>query len=56
MHDDSVKMLADPAVKQRFEVLGVEAASSTPEQLTAMMKHELDQWAPIIKETNIRAG
>jgi tripartite-type tricarboxylate transporter receptor subunit TctC len=56
MHDDSVKMLADPAVKQRFEVLGVEAASSTPEQLTAMMKHELDLWVPIIKEANIRAG
>ena len=56
MHEDSLKMIADPAVKQRYEVLGVEAASSTPEQLTAMMKHEIDLWAPIIKETNIRAG
>ena len=28
-------MLTEPAIKKRYEVLGIEAASATPEQMTA---------------------
>ena len=55
MNDGLVQMLAEPAVKSRFEVLGVEAASSTPEQLTALMRAEIELWTPIIKASNIKA-
>jgi tripartite-type tricarboxylate transporter receptor subunit TctC len=50
-----VQMLAEPAVKARFEVLGVETASSTPDQLIALMRAEIELWTPIIKAGNIKA-
>jgi tripartite-type tricarboxylate transporter receptor subunit TctC len=54
MHGDVVKALAEPAVKAKFEPLGVAVASSTPEQLGARMKAEAELWGPIIKAANIR--
>jgi hypothetical protein len=35
-------------------VLGVDAASATPEQLTAIMKAEVELWGPIVKAANIK--
>jgi tripartite-type tricarboxylate transporter receptor subunit TctC len=55
MNDGMVQMLAEPAVKARFETLGVEAASSTPARLMELMKIELALWTPIIKSANIKA-
>ncbi len=52
--DGVAKGILDPAVKQKFEVLGVEAASSTPDRLAALSKIELDLWGPIIKANNIK--
>ena len=54
MNADVAKMLTEPAVKQRFEVLGVEAASATPDQLAAIMRSEHELWAPVIKAQNIK--
>jgi tripartite-type tricarboxylate transporter receptor subunit TctC len=54
MHDGVAKALAEPAVKAKFEPLGVAVASSTPEQLGARMKTEVELWGPIIKAANIR--
>jgi len=54
MHSSVAAMLQEPAVKSRYEVLGVEAASATPEQLTGMMRAEIELWAPIIKAANIK--
>ena len=55
MNDGVVAMLAEPASKAKLEVLGVEAASSTPEQLTTLMRSEIELWGPLIKSANIRA-
>ena len=54
MHAEVAKMQTEAAVKQRFEVLGVDAASSTPDQLAAIMRSEHDLWAPVIKAQNIK--
>jgi tripartite-type tricarboxylate transporter receptor subunit TctC len=54
MHEGMAKALSDSAVKQKFEILGVEAASSTPDQLTGLSKIEFDLWSPIIKANNIK--
>jgi len=54
MHDSVAAMLKEPAVKARYEVLGVDAASSTPAELTAIMKSEVALWGPIIKAANIK--
>ena len=54
MHDSVATMLKEPAIKSRYEVLGVEAASATPDQLTAIMRAEVELWGPIVKAANIK--
>jgi tripartite-type tricarboxylate transporter receptor subunit TctC len=53
MHADTVAALNDPATKERLEQLGVLVVGSTPEQLAAFLKAEMDKWAPVIKEAGI---
>ena len=54
MHADVARMQTEPAVKQRFEVLGVDASSATPDQLAAIMQSEHELWTPVIKAQNIK--
>jgi tripartite-type tricarboxylate transporter receptor subunit TctC len=54
MHDDVAKMLAEPETKKKYEVLGIEAASATADQMAALMKNEIALWTPIIKAANIK--
>jgi tripartite-type tricarboxylate transporter receptor subunit TctC len=52
---DLVKVMQDPEVKEKFATLGVDAVSSTPEQLGAYIKSETAKYAKLIKEANIQA-
>jgi tripartite-type tricarboxylate transporter receptor subunit TctC len=54
MHDSVAKMLTEPETKKKYEMLGIDPASATPEALTAIMKSEVALWGPIIKTANIR--
>jgi tripartite-type tricarboxylate transporter receptor subunit TctC len=54
MHDDTAKMLTEPETKKKYEVLGIEAASATADQMAALMKNEIALWTPIIKAANIK--
>jgi len=52
-----VQVLANPAVKQRFEELGIEITplqQQSPEALRAYQKAEAERWWPIIKASNIK--
>lgn len=49
-----VKVMANPDVKQRLFAAGIEATSSTPEELAAFIRSETDRWAPIIKRTGLK--
>src|SRR5215470_2437361 len=52
------QVLADPALKARFQELGLDVASEkqqTPEGLAAFQKAEIAKWWPIIKEAGISA-
>ena len=53
---DTVKALADADVKKRFADLGVEAVSSTPAEFAAFIKTEMDKYAKLIKEANIKVN
>jgi tripartite-type tricarboxylate transporter receptor subunit TctC len=55
MNTGVVAMLAEPAVKARFEPLGVAAAGSTPDELAAHARADTALWGPVIKAANIRA-
>jgi tripartite-type tricarboxylate transporter receptor subunit TctC len=54
MHADILKMLDQPAVKARFEPLGVVVGGSTPAELAARARADAELWAPIIKAAGIR--
>jgi tripartite-type tricarboxylate transporter receptor subunit TctC len=54
-HSDLVKVLNDPDVKEKFAQLGVEAVTSTAEQLAAYMRSETAKYAKLIKEADIHA-
>jgi tripartite-type tricarboxylate transporter receptor subunit TctC len=48
------KMFGEPGAKARFEVIGVLATGSMPEELAAKTRADTEMWAPIIKAANIR--
>jgi len=52
----TVTALSDPAVRARFEPLGVVVESSTPEGLGALLQFEIVKWGPIIKAAGISAS
>ncbi len=49
------KILADKAVRARFETMGAEARASTPEQFQELLAREDGRWTPIIRQANIKA-
>jgi tripartite-type tricarboxylate transporter receptor subunit TctC len=52
-----VEALSDPALRRRFDELGLEIPSrerQTPEALRALQKAEAERWWPIIKAANIK--
>ena len=52
-HDDLVKVMGEPDLKERFGQLGVEAVSSTPEAFAAFMRAESAKYAKLVKDANI---
>ena len=50
---DTVTAINDPKTKQRLEGLGVVVRGSTPAELGAYIKTEMDKWGPVIKEAGI---
>jgi tripartite-type tricarboxylate transporter receptor subunit TctC len=50
---DTAAVLAQPAIRERMEHLGVAPASSSPEALAAHLKAEMDKWGPVIKAAGI---
>jgi tripartite-type tricarboxylate transporter receptor subunit TctC len=56
MHADTVAALAEPQIRAKLDALGVIVVGSTPEQLGAHLKAEMERWAPVIKAANIRVN
>jgi len=54
LHEATVRALGDPKVKEAFSSLGVEIVGSTPEEFAAFIKEDLDRWARVIKEANVK--
>src|SRR6202165_3576504 len=47
---DTNAALAHPSVKPRFDDLGATPKGSTPGELAAFLKSEIDKWGPVIRE------
>jgi tripartite-type tricarboxylate transporter receptor subunit TctC len=48
-------ILAQPEAKSTLQKVGLDVASSTPEQLFALMQRDYDRWGEIIRKNNIAA-
>ena len=55
LYKATVKVLAEPAVKEKLIGQGAEAVGSTPAQLGAIVKAELVKWKKVTKESGIKA-
>jgi tripartite-type tricarboxylate transporter receptor subunit TctC len=53
MNADAVTAVTDPATKAKLEQLGVVVAGSSPAELAAFLRREMDKWGPVIKEAGI---
>ena len=53
LYADTSGVLAEAAIRQRMEHLGVAPESSTPAELAAYLKAEMDKWGPVIKQAGI---
>jgi tripartite-type tricarboxylate transporter receptor subunit TctC len=51
---DTNAALAHPSVKPRFDDLGATPKGSTPAELAAFLKSEIDKWGPVIQDAKIR--
>jgi tripartite-type tricarboxylate transporter receptor subunit TctC len=54
MNADAVAAIADPAVAGRLEQLGYAVAAMSPEQLSTLVKTEVDRWARVIRPPDCR--
>lgn len=52
---DVAKIVATPAMKERFDTLGAEAAATTPEETAAIMRADMDKWAGVIQKVGIKS-
>jgi tripartite-type tricarboxylate transporter receptor subunit TctC len=50
---DMVAALAERDVRARLEHLGVLVKGSSPQELGALLKSEMDKWGPVIKAAGI---
>jgi tripartite-type tricarboxylate transporter receptor subunit TctC len=54
-HDDLVKVMQQPEIKEKFASLGVDAVSGSPSELATYMKSEKLKYEKLIKEAGITA-
>ena len=55
LHQEMVRALTSPDLKEKFANIGVEVVASTPEQFAAKMKSEIVSMGKVIKDAGIRA-
>ena len=54
LHQEIVKVLAMPEVKERVAKVGSTVVGSTPEEMATYLKRELSRWSRVIKAVGIR--
>jgi tripartite-type tricarboxylate transporter receptor subunit TctC len=54
LHAATVKVIARPAVKERFASFGADAFSSTPEELGSFIQKDFAKWTKVVKDANVR--
>jgi tripartite-type tricarboxylate transporter receptor subunit TctC len=56
LHAETVKTLALPEVRKKFDELGLDPVGNTPAEFAAVIKKETPEWAKVIKDAGIKLG
>ena len=56
LYAETVKTLAMPEVRKRFDELGLEPIGNTPAEFAAAIRKETPEWAKVIKDAGIKLG
>ena len=48
------KIMDSPVVAERFRGLGANPGASSPEEFTARIRDELEQWRSLVKQLNLK--
>ena len=56
LHAETVKTLAMPEVRKKFDELGIESVGNTPAEFAAVIQKEIPEWAKVIKDAGIKLG
>jgi tripartite-type tricarboxylate transporter receptor subunit TctC len=56
LHSETVKTLAMPAVRKKFDELGLEPVGNTPAEFAAIIRKETPEWAKVIRDAGIKLG
>src|SRR5712672_853934 len=56
LHNETVKTLAMPEVRKKFDDLGLEPVGNTPAEFAAIIRKETPEWAKVIKDAGIKLG
>ena len=54
VHDEVVRILNDPALKEKSERTGNYPVTSAPEEFAAFIRKEAQRWSRVIKDSNIK--
>jgi tripartite-type tricarboxylate transporter receptor subunit TctC len=54
MNQDLRTIMQRPDVKERFNKLGLQAVSSSTQELDSLLKQELAQWSRVVRDANIK--
>jgi len=55
LNQEVTKLLQDPEMRDKLAGQGFEVRTSTPEQLGNYIKSEITKWAPLVKESGVKA-
>jgi tripartite-type tricarboxylate transporter receptor subunit TctC len=56
VHQEALKVLADPETRKRFTQLGLGTIGNSPAEMAAGIKTDLEKWSKVIKEAGIKTG
>jgi tripartite-type tricarboxylate transporter receptor subunit TctC len=56
LHSETVKTLALPDVRKKFDELGLDPVGNTPAEFTAVIRKEMPEWGRLIKDAEIKLG
>jgi len=54
LHDDVVRVLAMPDVRERMSAQGIEVAGTTPQQFEAFLRDEIVRWGKAVKQSGAK--